>query len=97
MGTFLVSGKKDRMKIDMIMTMPAKKRKVPYLKEHNIARKDWAMMNVNMRLTHTVMLCPADRVSCGNISLGTSQPRGPQDHPNAAMKRQIRTTTAIDT
>ena len=33
---------------------------------------------------------PAERVSRGWISLGTSQPSGPQDHPNPATKRQMK-------
>ena len=37
---------------------------------------------------------PAERVSRGWISLGTSQPRGPQDQPNPATKRQMKTMTA---
>ncbi|GJS95973.1 hypothetical protein Tco_0802941 [Tanacetum coccineum] len=54
-----------------------------------------AIMNVNTKLTHTVILCPADRVSRVNVSLGMSQPNGPHDHANAETKVQIMITTRI--
>ncbi|CAA7402780.1 unnamed protein product [Spirodela intermedia] len=41
------------------------------------------MAAVKKRLTQTTMLCPADLVSRGKISLGTSHPSGPHDHPAA--------------
>ncbi|GMP60285.1 hypothetical protein CsSME_00023214 [Camellia sinensis var. sinensis] len=82
----------------MVMTViqPAKNRKIPNLKAQRRERKDWPMAKVKRRLTATVMLCPADLVSSGNISLGTVHPSGPQDHPKAATKRQITTTTRIE-
>lgn len=96
MGTPLVSGKKKYTKMVIIVIQPAKKRNIPNLKVHNRERKDWPIMNVKKRFTATVMLCPADRISNGNISLGTVQPRGPHDHPNAVTNRQITTTTSIE-
>ena len=42
------------------------------------------MTNVNNMLTDTLMAWPADRISRGQISLGTNQPNGPQDQANAA-------------
>ena len=50
------------------------------------------MKVINM-LTETVMLCPADRTSRGNISLGTSQPKGPQDHAKPATYVQTKNNT----
>lgn len=80
----------------MIVTQPAKKRKSPYLRAHRRDRNDWAITNVKKRFTATVMPCPAERVSNGKISLGTVQPSGPHDHPNAATNRQITVTTRIE-
>ncbi|KAK9149538.1 hypothetical protein Scep_008295 [Stephania cephalantha] len=95
-GTPLVSGRKTTTKMVIIVIQPAKKKKIPYLKEQSSDRKACAMTNVKRRLTATVMLCPADLVSRGNISLGTVHPSGPHDHPNAATKRQIITTTRTE-
>ncbi|CAL1388294.1 unnamed protein product [Linum trigynum] len=53
------------------------------LKWHSIDRKACAITKVNNRFTHTVTLCPADRVSSGKVSLGISHPNGPHDHANA--------------
>ena len=39
------------------------------------------------------MLCPADRISSGKISLGTSHPRGPHDQANPATYAQMKSTT----
>lgn len=50
------------------------------------------MRAVKIILTQTTMLCPADLVSRGNSSLGTSQPKGPQDLPYATTNMQIMTT-----
>lgn len=75
---------------------PAKNRKIPNFKAQRRERKACAMIKVKRRFTATVMLCPAERVSSGNISLGTVHPRGPHDHPNAATKRQITTTTKTE-
>ncbi|GJX81440.1 zinc finger, CCHC-type containing protein [Tanacetum coccineum] len=58
-------------------------------------RNAYAIINVNTKLTHPVILCPTDRVSRGNVSLGMSQPNGPHDHANAETKVQIMITTRI--
>lgn len=92
-GTPLVSGSKKKTNVVMMRTHAAKKRKMPNLRPQRRERKLWAMANVNKRLTATVMPCPADLVSNGNISLGTVQPRGPHDHPKAKTNRQITITT----
>lgn len=92
-GIPFVSGRNRYTKIVMMVIQPAKKRKIPNLKAQRRERKDCPITNVKNRFTATVMLCPADRVSNGNISLGTVQPNGPHDHPNARTKRQITTTT----
>ncbi|KAM1247917.1 hypothetical protein TB2_043925 [Malus domestica] len=39
--------------------------------------------------TETLMACPTDRISRGQISLGTNYPNAPQDHANAATYAQI--------
>ena len=96
MGTPLVSGKKRETKMVMTVIQPAKNRNIPNLSEQRRERKACAIMKVNKRFTATVMLCPADRISKGNISLGIVHPSGPQDHPNATTKRQITTTTNIE-
>lgn len=83
MGTFFVSGRKKKMKTVIIVTHTAKKKNKKYLRWHNMSRKIWAMIKVKNMLTDTFMLCPADRISRGEISLGTSHPNGPQDHANA--------------
>ncbi|CAD5197855.1 unnamed protein product, partial [Musa acuminata subsp. malaccensis] len=80
----------------MMVIQPAKKRKIPNLREQRRLRKDCAMAKVKKRFTETVMLCPADLVSSGNISLGTVQPSGPHDHPKAATKRQMTATTMME-
>ena len=62
-------------------------------------RKDCATIKVKNKLNATVMLWPADRVSNGNISLGTVQPSWPHDNTNAAINRQMttsRSTTTIE-
>ena len=43
------------------------------------------------------MPCPAERVSRGCISEGTSHPRGPQDQAKEEMKTQMRTITLMAT
>jgi hypothetical protein len=53
-------------------------------------------MKVKRRFTATVILCPADRTSNGNISLGTVHPNGPHDHPKARTNRESTTTTDIE-
>ena len=42
------------------------------------------------KLTATVILCPADRISKGKISLGTNHPSGPHDHANPVTYIQIK-------
>jgi hypothetical protein len=96
MDTPFVSGRKTATKTVMTVIQPAKKRKMPNLKAQSSARNACAMAKVKSRFTATVMLCPADRVSSGKISLGTVHPSGPHDHPNASTKRQITTTTATE-
>lgn len=66
------------------------------MKAQRRERKDWPITKVKKRFTATVILCPADLVSRGNISLGTVQPSGPHDHPKPATKRQITTTTRTE-
>ncbi|MCI01535.1 hypothetical protein A2U01_0022562, partial [Trifolium medium] len=80
----------------MMVIQPAKNRKIPYLNEHRRERNACAIMKVNRRFTATVILCPADRTSNGNISLGTVHPRGPHDHPKARTNRESTTTTDIE-
>ncbi|BAT08086.1 Os09g0416250 [Oryza sativa Japonica Group] len=96
MGTPLVSGRKTWTKTVMTVIHPAKKRKMPNLSAQSRDRNACAMTKVKKRFTATVMLCPADLVSSGKISLGTVHPSGPHDHPNASTNRQITTTTAIE-
>lgn len=45
-------------------------------------RKAWPTMKVNRKLVATVMDCPAERVSRGWISDGTSHARGPHEKAN---------------
>lgn len=78
------------------MIQPAKNRNIPYFNAHSNERNDCAITNVKRRFTATVMLCPADLVSNGNISLGIVQPSGPHDHPKAKTNRQITITTKIE-
>ena len=47
-------------------------------------------MKVKSMLTETFVAWPADRISRGHISLGTSQPKGPHDHAKAATYAQIK-------
>lgn len=42
--------------------------------------------------TETLIDWPADRISIGKTSLGTSQPNGPHDQANAATYTQINAT-----
>jgi len=80
----------------MTAIQPAKNRKIPYLNEHRRDKKACAIMKVNRRFTATVILCPADRISNGNISLGTVHPSGPHDHPKPRTNRESTTTTDIE-
>jgi hypothetical protein len=80
----------------MMVIQPAKNRKIPNLNEHRRVRNTCAIMKVKRRFTATVILCPADRISNGNISLGTVHPSGPHDHPKARTNRHIATTTNIE-
>jgi hypothetical protein len=43
-------------------------------------------------LVDTVMACPADLVSSGNISLGINHPSGPHDHANDDTYTHMNTT-----
>ncbi|KAI4380601.1 hypothetical protein MLD38_006774 [Melastoma candidum] len=95
-GTPFVSGRNTYTKTVMTVIHPAKKRKIPNLNAQRTARKDCPITNVKNRFTATVMLCPADLVSNGNISLGTVHPSGPHDHPNAKTKRHITVTTKME-
>ena len=52
-----------------------------------------SLWKAKRRFTATVMLCPADRVSSGNISLGTVRPSGHRHHPIAITKRQVTINT----
>lgn len=53
------------------------------------------MMNVKSMFTETVILCAADRISSGKISLGTNHPRGPQDQANPATYMHMKRTTTM--
>jgi len=96
MGIPLVSGRNKKTNRVIRAVQPAKNRKIPYLKKHRRERKACAIMKVKRRFTATVILCPADRISNGNISLGTVQPSGPHDHPNARTNRESIITTDIE-
>ena len=58
--------------------------KKPDLRPQSMLRKTSATRKVNNMLTETAILCAADRISSGKISLGTNHPRGPHDHAKAA-------------
>ena len=94
-GTFLVSGSMKNAKSPMINTQAEKNRKMPYLRWHSIERKACAITKVKSMLTDTVTLCPIERVSSGNVSLGINHPRGPQDQAKDETKVQTITTTRI--
>ena len=51
---------------------------------HNIMREDWAITKVKSMFTVTLRALAADLISNGQISLGSNQAKGPQDHANAA-------------
>lgn len=53
------------------------------------------MMNVKNMFTETLIDCPADRISIGITSLGTSQPKGPHDQANAATYTQMMATVML--
>lgn len=53
------------------------------------------MINVNNMFTETLILCAAERISSGNISLGTNQPNGPHDQANPATYMHMNSTTTI--
>jgi len=96
MGIPLVSGRNKKTNRVIRAVQPAKNRKIPYLKKHRRERKACAIMKVKRRFTATVILCPAERISNGNISLGTVHPSGPHDHPNARTNRESIITTDIE-
>lgn len=80
MWMFLVSGTKKKMKRVMTKTNAPKNKKIKYLRWHNMVRNTCAMTKVTNMFTDTLMLCPADLISSGKISLGTNHPNGPHDH-----------------
>lgn len=80
------------MKLLIITIKPANSKKIPYRRWQRDTRKHCAIRAVKSMLTQTTILCPADLVSSGKISLGTSQPRGPQDLPYAKTNKQMITT-----
>uniref|UniRef100_A0A0A9FGY6 Uncharacterized protein n=1 Tax=Arundo donax TaxID=35708 RepID=A0A0A9FGY6_ARUDO len=84
MGTFLVSGRNSATKMVMMTTHAPKKKKSMNLNLQSMGRNACAMMKVHSMFTDTVMLCPADLISSGKISLGTSHPSGPHDQANPA-------------
>lgn len=92
MGTCFVSGKRKKMKLLMIKIKPANSKKIPYWRWQRDTRKHCAIKAVKIMFTQTTILCPADLVSRGKSSLGTNQPKGPQDLPKAKTNKQ-RTTT----
>jgi hypothetical protein len=96
MGIPLVSGRNKTTNRVIMVVQPAKNRNIPNLNKHRRERKACAIMKVKRRFTATVILCPADRTSNGNISLGTVHPNGPHDHPKARTNRESTTTTDIE-
>uniref|UniRef100_A0A8R7UIA2 Uncharacterized protein n=1 Tax=Triticum urartu TaxID=4572 RepID=A0A8R7UIA2_TRIUA len=95
MGTCFVSGSSRTTKTDMTTMSAAKRMNTPHRRWHMAARKHCATAAVQKRLTHTTTLCPADRISSGNSSLGTSHPSGPHDHPYATTNKQMATTSTV--
>lgn len=79
----------------IIQTQQAKKMNKPNLNVHSICMKISAMKNVKIMLTATLILCAADRISSGKISLGTNQPRGPHDQANPATYTLIALTRIV--
>lgn len=69
------------MKQLMMTINAANSRKMPYLRWQRATRKHCAIRAVKIMLTQTTTLWPAERVSRGKSSLGTSHPSGPQDLP----------------
>lgn len=53
------------------------------------------MMKVNSMFTDTLMDWPADRISSGKISLGTSQANGPQDQAKPATYKHMNRTVTL--
>lgn len=56
--------------------------------EHNMLKNVWPTVAPLVSCTKVVMLCPADLVFRGWISLGTSQPKGPHPHPTPTQRTQ---------
>lgn len=94
-GTFFVSGSKKKTKRVIMTTNPAKKKKRPNFKWQSNDRKTWPMKKVKSMLTETLMDWPADLISMGKISLGTSHPNGPHDHAKAATYKHMRIKAAF--
>ena len=90
MGIFLVSGNKKYTNAVITITHPPKKKKIPDLKWQSMGRKVWAVIKMKRKLTATVILCPADRISNGKISLGTNHASGPHDHAKPDTYMQIK-------
>ena len=90
-GTFLVSGKNKCINVVITITHPPKKKKIPALKWQSIAKSVCPLKKINTRVTATVMLCPADLISNGNISLGTNHVNGPHEYENPANYTHSRT------
>lgn len=94
-GIPLVSGRNSRTKMVITKIQPAKKRKAPNLKWQSIVKNVWDNKKPAAKLVAMLMLCPVVRIFIGNISLGTSQERGPHEHPKPATYRHIRTSTSM--
>ncbi|KVI11579.1 hypothetical protein Ccrd_010009 [Cynara cardunculus var. scolymus] len=88
----LVLGNRKKMNMVITTIKPPNSKKMPYLRWQSDTRKHCATKAVKNMLTQTTILCPADLVSNGNISLGTSHPSGPHDLPYPRTKRLITTT-----
>ena len=67
-----------------------------YLKPHKRYGKACAIANVKRMYTKIVMACPTEQVSSGKISLGINHLRGPHDHPNATINKQMATMNNVE-
>jgi len=66
-----------------------------YFITHSMDRKAWPTMKVKRKLVATVTDCPADRVSIGWISDGTSHARGPHESANPLTYIPMSPTRAV--
>ena len=57
----------------------SKEEEIPALKWQSMSKNVCAVKKVNTKLTATVILCPADLISSGKISLGTNHANGPHE------------------